>query len=358
MAVLGRRPVSGTAETRTRRQAYEHERKTKSAAFFRPRSASCPWCDSHDIRHRITVADTRQCKPGAFDVDECSACGHIFQNPQLTETGLAYYCRDVYDGLGREHYAAMARRSRSAHRARVRSIGVLAAPRRWLDVGARQGHFCREARTMLPTTELWALDPSPEILAAAERGWADFADRAPLAEFAEEHPAEFDVVSLIHYLERTATPQQEVDSVRKVLRPGGVALIELVNPQSRFARLYGKYWYCWMAPQNLHLMPWRNLCQLLKERGFAVARVELGAANKPFDTLAALLTALNHRLPPARSWPWLSRPAGLPGRLFRKAALAFAAPALGLALVLDLVSQAVVRRGQGGNTYRIVAVAR
>lgn len=356
MAVLGRRSVSGNAENG--RQDYEHEWKTGSAGFFGPRSDSCPWCGSPGIRHRITVVDTRQCKPGVFGMDECSACGHLFQNPRLTEAGLAYYCRDVYDGLGRAHYAAMARRSRSAHRVRVRSIGSGVAPRRWLDVGARQGHFCREARRVLPGTEFWALDPSQEILAAAERGWVDSASRAPLVEFAEEHRADFDVVSVIHYLERTGSPRRELDSVRRVLRTGGVALIELVNPRSRFARLYGKYWYCWMAPLNLHLIPWQNLCLLLEERGFAVSRVELGAANKPFDTMAALLTALNYRLPPAQSWPWLSRPASLPGRLFRKGALAFCAPALGFALVLDLLSQAVISRGRGGNTYRIVAVAR
>ncbi|MFD2467124.1 class I SAM-dependent methyltransferase [Amycolatopsis silviterrae] len=337
MAVLGRRSVSG--------------------AFFRPRSDSCPWCGSREIRHRITVVDTRQGKPGAFGMDECTGCGHLFQNPQLTEPGLAYYCRDVYDGLGREHYAAMARRSRAAHRKRVRAAQAT-SPKRWLDVGARQGHFCHEARMMLPGTEFWALDPSPEILAAAERGWVDSASRTPLVEFAEAHRAEFDVVSVIHYLERTTSPQRELDSVREVLRTGGVALIELVNPQSRFARLYGKYWYCWMAPQNLHLMPWRNLCLLLEERGFAVSRVELGAANKPFDTMAALLTALNYHLPPAKSWPWLSRPVRLPARLFRKVALTFAMPALGFALALDLLLQAVISRGQGGNTYRIVAVAR
>jgi hypothetical protein len=34
-----------------------------------------------------------------------------------------------------------------------------------------------------------------------------------------------------------------------------------------------------------------------------------------------------------------------------------AGPLLGLALVLDLLLHGVIRRGRGGNTYRIVAVA-
>jgi ubiquinone/menaquinone biosynthesis C-methylase UbiE len=355
MVSTGRRVTSDDAEFRRRRAEYENERDRGN--FFHPRTESCPWCGDRGIRWRIRVADTRQCKPGTFDMDECSSCGHLFQNPRLTGTGLAYYYRDVYDGLGRDHYSSIAERSRSAYRRRVRLLAGHPRLEHWLDVGARHGHLCREARVSHPGTTFHALDPSEEILRARDRGWVDVAECTPLIEFAEDHPAEFDVVSLIHYLERTTSPRQEMSAVRRVLRRGGVVVIESVNPRSRYARLHGRFWYCWMAPQNLHLMPWRNVCELLEEHGFVVSRVELGAANKPFDNLAALLTALNHHLPPARPWPWLRRAGGPVGRRVRTGVMILAGPLLGLALVLDLLLHGVIRRGRGGNTYRIVAVA-
>jgi SAM-dependent methyltransferase len=321
--------------------------------------ACCPWCASEAIGFRIRVADTRQCKPGTFDVDECASCGHVFQNPRLTDAGLAYYLRDFYDGLGCDHYASVAEYAGPAHRKRVRLLGDHPPPARWLDVGARHGHFCREARKLLPGTRFWALDPSEEVLRGQERGWVDEAARTPLVEFAGDHGGWFDVVSLIHYLERTPSPHQELDAVRFVLREGGVALIELVNPESRFARLHGRYWYCWLAPQNMNLIPYRNMRELLEERGFEVVRVQRGKANKPFDNMAALMTVLNHVLPPARPWPWLGRSAvSVRERLVRKVAMLLAIPALGVALALDLLSHVVTARGHGGNTYRIVAVAR
>jgi len=288
---------------------------------------------------------------------ECSSCGHVFQNPQLTVIGQAYYYRDVYDGLGREHYASMAEHARSAHHKRVRLLAAYQPLGDWLDVGARQGHFCREARKLLPGTKFWALDPSAEILAASDRGWVDVAACTPLIEFAEEHCAEFDAVSAIHYLERTASPQREVDAIRKVLRPGGVALIELVNLHSPFAKLHGRFWYCWMAPQNLHLMPWQNMCQLLDGRRFRVIRVEFGTANKPFDNLATLLTMLNYYLPAARSWPWLRHRVGPIDWMIRKCVMALALPVLALAVVMDVVAKLVTTRGHSSNAYRIVAVA-
>ncbi|MEY7972246.1 class I SAM-dependent methyltransferase [Saccharomonospora xinjiangensis] len=354
------RSFDGAGEEDRRRTDYERELAGLLARgmFCGPRAGTCPWCGDPGPRFRARLVDTRQCKPGVFHMDECRSCGHVFQNPRLTSAALAYYCRDSYDGLGRDHYASMAEYSRSAQRARVRLVTAHRRPTSWLDVGARQGHLCREARRMLPGTRVTALDPSPEVLRARDRGWTDEADQRPLTRFAEDHPGEFDVVSLVHYAERTADPRAQFAAARRLLRPGGVVLIEQVNPLSRYADLHGRYWYCWLAPQNLHLMPADNVCGALGELGFTVADVRRGAANKPFDNVAALLTALNHRLPPARSWPWSSRRASGAGRAARTAAMVLAAPALALALAVDSLLQPLISRGGGGNAYRIVAVAR
>ncbi|UVS79252.1 class I SAM-dependent methyltransferase [Actinokineospora sp. UTMC 2448] len=340
-----------------RRAEYDRELRAGRDRFFHPQADSCPWCGATAVRCRIELPDTRQCKPGSFRMWECRACGHLFQNPRLTDVGLAYYYRDSYDGIGREHYASVARHRAAAHRGLVRLLGDR-RPARWLDVGARHGHLCGVARRLLPGTEFWALDPSPVIHDGVRRGWVDVAEQTPLTEFARGHAGGFDVVSMIHYLERTPCPAAEVDAARALLRDGGVALIELVNPASRFARLHGRFWYGWMAPQNLHLIPHRNLCLLLEERGFEVVRVRLGAANKPFDNVAALLTALNHHLPAAASWPWLSRPVRPAERLLRRAVMAASTPVLALAFALDLLLHVMTSGSRGGNAYRIVAAAR
>jgi SAM-dependent methyltransferase len=341
------------------REDYGRDWEFRARQFFHPRMTSCPWCGSEDIGLRIQSVDTRQCKLGIFDVDDCASCGHVFQNPRLTEIGLAYYSRDSYDGAGREHYASIAEYTKPAHRARVRLLDGFTEPTNWLDVGARHGHLCREARELLPGTKFWALDPSEEVLRGMNRGWIDEAARTSLVDFAWENAAKFDVVSAIHYLERVPSPRRELDAMHQALRKGGVALIELVNPDSWYTRLYGKYWFCWLAPQNMNLVPYRNMRTLLEERGFEVKLVERGKANKPFDNMASLMGALNYHLPPAQPWPWLRRSSVSIGeRLIRKGAMVFAAPALGIALALDLLLNLVISRGRGGNTYRIVAVAR
>lgn len=340
------------------RAGYDEELRSGRAEFFHLRNTSCPWCGAGDIALLAFVSDTRQGKPGVFRMDECGSCGHVFQNPMLTEVGLAYYYRDFYDGVGRDHYASVARLGGRGHRNRVRLVACRSNPATWLDVGARHGHFCREAREILPGTRFSAIDPSPEVWRARERGWVDDASQLPLTDYADAHESEFDVVSMIHHLERAAEPKRELAAARKVLRRGGLLLVELVNPGSRFARLHRRYWYCWLAPQNLHLMPWRNVARFLEDNGFAVLEVQLGKASKPFDNVGAVLTALNHHLPPARRWPWLTRQVRWSDKVFRKAVMTLCLPLMLLAFAVDLLSHLVISRGRGGNSYRIVAVHR
>jgi hypothetical protein len=68
--------------------------------FFEARRETCPLCGGVDIVERLRTKDLLQCKPGTFVLDECTSCGHIFQNPRLTPEGLDFYYRDFYDGVG------------------------------------------------------------------------------------------------------------------------------------------------------------------------------------------------------------------------------------------------------------------
>ncbi|MGH3564823.1 MAG: methyltransferase domain-containing protein [Pseudonocardia sp.] len=293
-----------------------------------------------------------------FEIDVCRSCGHAFQNPRLTDTGLAYYYRDFYDGLGRDTWDSIFELSVAAYRARVAMLDGLRAPATWIDIGGGHGHFCREARRRLPGTEFWAIDRNPDLADAVGRGWLHRTTTTPLLDFAPEHAVRFDAVSMFHYLEHTAEPKLELQAGITLLREGGVLLIEMPNPESPFARWYGRFWHGWLVPQHLHLMPWRNVTMLLAENGLSVLSVELGKANQPFDTVGALLAAAYTFLPPTRQWPWLPYTASRRSRLIGRVGLAMLIPALLVAALADRLLHVLTKRGKGGNTYRIIAVRR
>lgn len=73
-----------------RRREYEALLDGGVDRFFGPRRADCPLCGPTDLAVRLPTGDLLQCKPGTFTLEQCGACAHIFQNPQLNAEGLAF----------------------------------------------------------------------------------------------------------------------------------------------------------------------------------------------------------------------------------------------------------------------------
>ncbi|MGG8409160.1 hypothetical protein ACM614_22460, partial [Streptomyces sp. 12297] len=75
-----------------RRAAYAAELAGGADRFLEPRRATCPWCDAPRLAVRVRMPDLLQGKPGRFTLEECQACGHVFQNPRLTVEACLAAC--------------------------------------------------------------------------------------------------------------------------------------------------------------------------------------------------------------------------------------------------------------------------
>ena len=63
---------------------------------------------------------------------------------------------------------------------------------------------------------------------------------------------EYDAVSMIQVLPHFIDPKRAMAVVTKVLKPGGLLLIETWNRDSWTARLFGKNWHEYSPPSVLH----------------------------------------------------------------------------------------------------------
>jgi SAM-dependent methyltransferase len=326
------------------------------AARFEARRDTCPWCGRGDLAGRLDTLDLFQFKPGRFHLDECRACGHIFQNPALSPAGLAYYYTEFYDGaaenLTEASFAAMGR----IYRRRADVIARHCRPRACLDVGTGHGHFCLVARRRWPDASFDGLDLSDSVHEAARRGWIDVAHQGAFPDLADGLPRSYDVVTMHHYLEHTREPRRELAAAAKVLQAGGHLVIEVPDPASPWARRLGRYWYSWFQPQHQHFVPCENLVAALEDVGLDVLEIERGPANQGGDLFTAVVL-LTQRVAPSPHAPWLPPPTW--GRRARRlAALAVAVPAMAVAAVPDLILDVALRRGWArgpGNAYRVVA---
>lgn len=339
------------------RPRYLRELAEGTERFFLPRRDDCPWCGSRRVEPRLRTADLFQGKPGRFTLERCRDCGHVFQNPRLSDEGLAFYYRDFYDGLGAESTGRLlgGRGSERRFRASARAVARFApAPGRWLDVGTAHGFFCQAAARELPGTRFDGLDRGEAVHRAAAAGRIARAYQGSLPQWARHLAGRYDVVSMFHCLEHTTDPRRELAAARTVLRPGGLLVVEVPDPRSRYARLLGRWWLPWLQPQHLHLVPTGNLVRELERLGFEVLRAERGTAHVPNDLVCAAWLRYSRLLPP-EDVPWRAAP---PGRLARTVRAALVPPAVPLLLAvytLDLLLAPVARRTALANAYRVIA---
>lgn len=348
-------PAAAEDPIESRRADYEQLLANGTGEFFEAHRDTCPFCGSRRLTERLRVPDLVQCKPGEFVLDECGACGTIFQNPRLSMDGLAFYYRDFYDGLGAGEVQFLFSQAGPSYRGRVELVRRhLTPPTAWLDVGTGYGHFCLVASGLLPGTRFDGLDMGESIEEAERRRWISRAYRGLFPDLADSLQGKYDVVSMHHYLEHTRDPLAELDAAHRLLDPGRHLLIEVPDPECRFARLLGRHWVPWLQPQHQQFLSVTNLTAALEARGFSIVEVERGPAHQPIDLAGGLWRWANGLAGPPRL-PWLEPPS-LGRRARRMATLAAAAPFAVAAVMTDQVLVPVINRTERwSNTYRLLA---
>ncbi len=326
-----------------------------TARFLGERRADCPWCGSGDLSPAVRSPDLVMHKPGAFSMDRCHGCGHVFQNPQVSPEGLDFYYRDAYDGLGAATAEFVFATGTESYLGRARMLEPFTTPKAWLDVGAGHAHFCAVASEVWPDTVFDGLDQGAGILDAERRGWVLTGYRGEFPDLASTLAGRYDVVSMHHYLEHTRDPFAELDAASQVLSPGGYLLIELPDPQWPLAAFLGRYWMGWFQPQHQHMMPIGNLTAALTERGLRPVAIERGRAHQANDFVTAAFLLFS-RLAGDRTLPWSSRPPTALTRAWQGLAWTAGIPAVGAGLLIDqAVTRPVARRLDRGNAYRVLS---
>jgi SAM-dependent methyltransferase len=331
---------------------YQEKNKLGVSAFFEARKEACPLCQSKDLKAFLRAPDVHQGKPGRFVLEQCKNCKHIFQNPRPNTEGLSYYYKDFYDGTGKNLWDRIFGYSENIYKERASDITPYHTPKRWLDVGSGQGHFCLIAKTLWPQTKFDGLDFSESILEAKSRGWIEEGFHSTLDCAFPSLLGKYDVLSMYHYLEHSTDPVKDLEMAHGILVDGGYLLIEVPNPQCPLGKWLGRYWGPWLLPQHLNLFSMRQMEDLLRSKGFILVS-GLFFNSKDFKNFSSALGLLFHQILP-QNHPWQDRKPRFPR--FRKViALGLFYPLHALCALLDFVVSPYLEKGTRSAFYRVVA---
>lgn len=345
---------SSAAAVAEAREYYTRELELGIDRFFLDPVESCPWCGASALRERTTCRDLRQFKPGRFRLDECGDCGHVFQNPALTDEGLSFYYRDTYDGLNAERAEANLGSMGLIYRSRASTVAEHRPdqPRNWLDVGTASAHFPEAAAELFPSTVFDGLDMSEGVVSGERAGRIRKGYQGQFPELSTQLAGSYDQVSMFHYLEHTRDPFADLDAAVEVLTDDGWLLVEQPDPQARSARLLRSWWAGWNQPEHLHMVTQDNLVAALEDRGMEIVTVAHREAHIPLEAFIVVATLLNW-IAPGEDVPWRN---GRPPRfaaLRRLLGKVLVAPLVPAARLVDRV--VFPRMLRSYHAYRVLA---
>lgn len=198
---------------------------------FKGRTIPCPLCANDDL---IRVGD-RDRHGGPLTTDLCKRCGHVFTNPQPTESDLdAFYTeryRSAYKGVLTPKKKHVYRASLRALERLERLSPFLKPGNKTLDVGAGGGEFTYLMTKAGYTTQ--GVEPN--------RGYAEFAKaeygvniQVGMVSDLATPDTTWDVITLHHVFEHLANPVAVLKDLTNRLSEGGVIVIEVPNIEARY----------------------------------------------------------------------------------------------------------------------------
>ena len=231
---------------------------------------------------RVLDPQTRE----QFSIVACAACGLGHTVPQPED--LQRYYGSTYHG-GRHGFT-----DRYCVRRRLRIVAAVAGEGRavggrLLDVGCGEGTFLLGAQD-----RGWNVLGTEMNPALARAAGLDVRETIEEVRETEAHTP-FDCITLWHSLEHMRDPRATVQSLAKLLAPGGLLVIAVPDAGGWQARLFGPRWFHLDVPRHLYHFNHRSLKHLLEAAGLAIVR--RWHQEFEYDLLGWSQSALNMLMP-------------------------------------------------------------
>ena len=242
----------------------------------------CRLCGARLHRMADDLHDARYGLLGKYNVLYCQSCGLGETYPKVSPGRLPALYEEVIGDRPAPWWRRLYRRCRRspmgvAVRARLDRAGqfLMVFPPssrypRLLDVGCGVGDSLVLFRAL--GFKVQGIDLNPRVVEVAQTRGLDVHCQ-PVEELAQRTESICDVVVLSHLLEHVTDPLSVLESIGRILRPGGKLVVAVPNLNSRYRIRYGPHWINWYMPFHIFHFTEMSLRLVLERSGFVVERV-------------------------------------------------------------------------------------
>lgn len=243
----------------------------------------------HEIEESCFICGARNWKPlyqtrdflhdieGMFWLLECANCKLVTIHPRLSNDKLDKYYPDDYIA-----YPSAIEDETKWHKRADRQRGV----RRRCDFSIQESG--KSTGTILDIGSATGI----YLKAMQDKGWEAIGLEPSeyAANYAQKHlnlniihgylkedtfqANQFDLVTLWDVFEHLPNPEETLQIIRKILKPGGVLLLTLPNSKSWDRHFFKNAWAGWDAPRHFFIYNEECLTKLLAKHGFVFKRLK------------------------------------------------------------------------------------
>lgn len=236
----------------------------RSIASTQPEFGLCELCGASSAHDLFSTRDRLATSERTFSIASCDGCGVWRTLPPMDENELAAFYPGDYWGDEENTSADWIRSSQAEKTTFLKKVGLTGG--RILDVGCGSGYFLRSLDS--GKWERFGVENGKSAAESASRGLGK--DRIFSGTLVEAGFQDFffDVVAFWSVLEHTNEPRKNLVEARRILRPGGLLIIQVPNAASYQTRWFGGQWFALDAPRHRYHFSMKTLDRLLSEIGF------------------------------------------------------------------------------------------
>lgn len=277
--------------------------------------------------------------PGTWNLVRCPGCGLVWLNPRpLSEDigklyiryhthqaavavpGVAKLLRFAELAVSAAHLGYTTILQSPSQRVLGRALGwvrpikelveldimtLKAPPEKLLDVGSGSGHFLTRMREL--GWDVVGVEPDGQAARTVRESFGLDIHEGVLEEAGFPDDS-FDAVTMNHVIEHVPDPVATLHEVRRVLRPGGRAVVVTPNAESMGHRSFGEAWRGLEVPRHFHLFSPGNLKTAAERADLRVVNIRTTARSASWMYAASGLIRKNGVLPgsaPVKQGLWL-----------------------------------------------------